>query len=131
MKPRLQSVGIATIICFFSAAVIAQSNSPARLTCEGELRIFPKGEKYDLEGIYVKIDNSTIEVRRAVGFDGEYTISKPKDYVVFFVSPDNALLEGSLTRFSGNLSLMKWTDQQQRQLAEQVTAVCVPAKPLF
>jgi len=131
MKPRFYSAGIAIAICFLSAAVIAQPNSPIKLTCEGELQKFSTDEKYKLKGIYVKIDGSTIEVGGAVGFDGEYTISKPKDYIVIFVTRDNILLEGSLKRFSGDISLLRWTDQQQRQLAERVTAVCVPAIPLF
>ena len=131
MKSRFQTACTATAIYFLSAATIAQPHSPTKLTCDGEFQKFSEDQKYILKGIYVKIDGSTIEVVGAIGFDVEYTISKPKEHIVFFTSPGNALLEGSLKRFSGELSLLKWADDQKRRLTEQVTALCVPAKPLF
>lgn len=131
MKPRLWSVVIATAICFFSGALIAQPKLPTKLTCEGELQNFPKNEKYNLKGIYIKIDDSTVAVGGSVGFDAAYKVSEQRDYIVFFVHPSDPLYRGSITRFSGELSLLNYEDLRENRLTTMLTAICSPAIPLF
>ena len=107
-----------------------------RLQCDGKYSNFLTGYR-DVpdKGGYVEVQKSSVKVVSIIGFEGTYAVRTANEAGVFFVHPENNLIQGSLNRLSGKLQLHQQSKKPRPgdfggfdQLWE---GICTPARPMF
>ena len=97
-------------IVVFVTAIIAShalaQQDVTRLQCDGKYSNFLTGYR-DVpdKGGYVEIRNTSVKVVSVIGFEGAYDVHTADEARVFFVHPENKLIQGSINRFTGQLQL--------------------------
>ena len=107
-----------------------------RIQCDGKYSNFLTGYRDVADkGGYVEVQKSSVKVVSVIGFEGTYAVRTADEARVFFVHPENNLIQGSLNRFSGQLQLHQQSKKPRPgdfggfdQLWE---GTCTPARPMF
>jgi len=131
MKTRV----FAMLIVFAATSALGQQEV-TRLQCDGKYSNFLTGYR-DVpdKGGYVEVQKSSVKVVSVLGFEGTYAVRNANEARVFFVHPEDNLIQGSLNRFSGQLQLHQQSKKPRPgdfggfdQLWE---GTCRSARPMF
>jgi len=125
MKPLLLAAVFTALTALPAAA------EPVELVCNGSMFIY--GENYQsqpVEGIHILIGDSTVQVSGNRFYSGTYSINRSSGDAAL-VMFDLGLWGGDVNRYSGNLGLMKWKDDDRKKVEHSVSAKCGKAYPLF
>jgi len=127
------------IVVFLTAIIASHAlaqQDVTRLQCDGKYSNFLTGYR-DVpdKGGYVEIRKTNVKVVSVIGFEGAYDVRTADEARVFFVHPENKLIQGSINRFTGQLQLHQQSKKPRPgdfggfdQLWE---GTCSPARRMF
>ncbi len=95
----------AVLMVVIVGQALAQSDVTG-LQCEGNYSEFLSGLRdVPNKGGYVEIQKSSVKIVAVIGFEGTYKVHTANEASVFFMHPDDELIQGSINRFTGQLQI--------------------------
>ena len=110
----------------------AQSEQEIKLQCGGKYLSWksPAVQEYLIEGIYVKIGDTSVNIQGSPGFDATYSITSSTDSSVLWRYDANPEYSGNINRLNGELTLVQMK-QDANQVLQLISGSCKRAEPIF
>jgi hypothetical protein len=122
---HLIAASVLTILALPAAA------APVELVCNGTLHWYGDSHGSSLvNGIHILVGDDAVQVSGTTLYAATYRITRENsDAAVIRFS--FGLWAGSINRYSGELTLNKWSDTAEMKVDHSINATCGKADPLF
>lgn len=125
MKPLLLAAALTAVIALPAGA------EPVELVCNGKIHWYGENRGSNaVNGIHILVRDNTVEVSGTATFAATYPIDRDDSDAARLVFRLD-LWGGALNRYSGELSMNKWTNEDQSSFDYWLIATCGKADPLF